>query len=108
MRPSRLAFLLTVTSTIKRRPDLFRIEHRCDPGGIELLLHRQEMPPLLLCQREQRNVFARVAFDFLDGHDDGRAAVDDIDDGDRFEVTVFDKRGGRPLRGGGARLRRFG
>jgi hypothetical protein len=94
MRPSRLAFLLTVRSTIERRPDLFRIEHRHDPGSIELLLHRQEMPSLLLRQHEEGDVFAREAFDLLDGHDDGRAAVDDIDDGDRFEVTVFDKRGG--------------
>jgi len=48
------------------------------------------MPSLLLCQREERDVFALEALDFLGGHDDGRAAVHRVDDGDGFQVTALD------------------
>jgi hypothetical protein len=68
-------FRSQVCPPVERRPDLHGIQRRRDAGSIELLLHRPEMPPLLLRQREQRNVFSREALDLPGGHDDGRAAV---------------------------------
>jgi hypothetical protein len=77
----------------------FWVECWLHAGVMEPLLHRPEMPSLLLRQREQRDVFAREPLDFRSGHDDGRAAVHRVDDGDGLEVAVFDE-SGHYLRGG--------
>ena len=88
-RPTGLDFLnQNVASPVKRRADHLRLQRGLDSGGFELLLHRQEMPSLLLREREQGDVSLPEALDFLDGHDDRRAPVDGIGDGDRFQVAT--------------------
>jgi hypothetical protein len=69
---------------VERRPNLLSIQRRLDACGVELLLDLPQMPSLLLREREQRCVFALEPLHFLCGHDDGRAAVHRIDDGDGF------------------------